>query len=358
MRISFLFALLFAAAVWAQAPAAKPDPMAAAAAAAKAAVEGSKPPAANAGQAAAPVQVGSQTIPLASVQSILVMPPGQVVATIDGSKVTAGDLQTVLRAYPPQAQQAALKDRRQFLEQYGVMRRLYAEAQKARLDQQSPWKEQLDYIRMQMLTQARISEKFNEMQVPSEEVKKSYEANQDRFMQARVKAIYIPFSSAPVSQADGKGKKILTEEEAKAKAQDLLKQIRGGADFVKLVKENSGDPTSVAKDGDFGTFKKSDQISGAVKSAIFAAKAGEVTEPVRQPNGFYLFRVEELGPQPFAEAQVTITNELKDVQFRAWLNSVQKSVDIKEEGIEMTLEATQPSSPAKPAPAQTPKPKD
>jgi peptidyl-prolyl cis-trans isomerase C len=356
MRISVLLPLLLAVAAWAQAPAAKSQPPAPAAA--KTATQTPAPPATAPAQAAATVGVGSQTIPLTSVMNPLTMPPGQVVATVDGNKVTAGDLQMFLRDYPPQAQQAAVKNPHQVLEGYGVMRRLLAEAEKAKLDQQSPFKEQLHHLRMQVLAQARFNQRVNEIQVPAEEVKKSYEANKDRFMQAKVKAIYIPFSAAPISQADDKGKKLLTEEEAKAKAQDLLKQIRGGADFVKLVKEHSGDPTSVAKDGDFGTFKKSDQISGAVKSAIFAAKAGEVTEPVRQPNGFYLFRIEEIGPQSFDEAQVAITNELRNARFGEWLAAERKNIEIKEEGIEMKLEATPLSSPPKPAPAQTPKPKD
>jgi parvulin-like peptidyl-prolyl isomerase len=317
-------------------------------------------PAPPAPPAAAVKAVGAGTIPIMSVMPLQQMPPDRIVATVDGETVTAGDLQTMLREYPPQAQQAALKAPRQLLEGYGLMKRFLAEAEKAKLDQQSPFKEQLLHLRMQVLSQARFNQRIAEIQVPPEDVKKSYDANPDRFMQAKVKAIYIPFSAAPVSQADDKGKKVLTEDEAKAKAQDLLKQIRGGADFVKLVKENSADAASAAKDGDFGVIKKSDQISGAVKSAIFAAKAGEVTEPVRQGGGFYLFRIEEMGPQPYAEAQVTITNELRNVRVGEWLAAERKSIEIKEEGIEMTLEAaplaTPPPKPA-PAPAPTPAPK-
>lgn len=352
MRISVLLPLLLAVAAWAQTPAAKTEPPAPAAA--KTATPA--PPAAVPAQPAPLAKPGSQTIPFLSVMNLLKMPPTQLVATVDGNKVFAGELQMYLRAYPAEVQQEALKNPRQILEGYGVVKRLLAEAEKEKLDQQSPFKDQIADFRMQVLAQARFNQRINEIQVPPEDVKKAYEANLDRFMQAKVKAIYIPFSTAPVSQADQNGKKLLTEEEAKAKALDLLKQIRAGADFVKLVKENSGDPTSVAKDGDFGTIKKSDQISGPVKSAIFAAKAGEVTEPVRQSGGFYLFRIEEMGPQPFEEAQLAITNDLRRARFGQWYAAERKSVEIKEEGIEMKMEAAQPSSPAKPAPAPAPKP--
>ena len=364
MRICVLFTLLWASAAWAQLAPPKPDPMAAAAAAAKAAAEGSTMPA-NAAQGTAPVQVGSQTIPIASVMPIEQMPPDRLVATVDGKPVTAGDLRAFLTVMPPQNQQDLLKNRQRLLVSYGMVKRLAAAAEQAKLDQNSPWREQLGGFRLQVLAQADIDKRLSEVKVPLEEVQKNYDTNQDRFVQAKVKAIYLPFSTAPVSTANDQGQKVMTEDEAKAKAQDLLKQIRGGADFVKLVKENSGDPTSVAKDGDFGTIKKSDQIAGALKSAIFAAKAGEVTEPIHMPGGYYLLRIEELGPQPFGEVQATLTDEMRGARFREWLSAEQKSIAVKEEGIEMTLQAAPAASPVpavSPAPtlppAPQPKPKN
>jgi peptidyl-prolyl cis-trans isomerase C len=352
MRL-YVFAM-FAAAAWAQSQAPAPDPelMKKAAEAAKAAVEGQKAPGTAPVQVTVPIEGGTQELPLGALSNILTMPPGTLVATIDGVKVTAADLQTILRALPPQAQQAALKNRRQFLEQYGVMMRLSAEAEKAKLDQQTPWKEQLSNMRMQMLAQAEINQRLNEIQVPVEEQRKQYDAHKDRYEQAKVKAIYIPFSTAPVSKPDAEGKPVLTEEQAKAKAEDLVKQLRAGADFVKLVKENSGDPTSAKKDGDFGAIKRTDPIPQAVKTAIFAAKPGEVTDPVRQASGFYIFRIEEIGPQPFEQVQGRIADELRNAQFSEWLSALQRSVDIKEASITMSMEVRKPSHPpASPAPA-------
>jgi len=115
----------------------KPDPMAAAAAAAKAAAEGSTMPA-NAAQGTAPVQVGSQTIPIASVMPIEQMPPDRLVATVDGKPVTAGDLRAFLTVMPPQNQQDLLKNRQRLLVSYGMVKRLAAAAEQAKLDQNSP----------------------------------------------------------------------------------------------------------------------------------------------------------------------------------------------------------------------------
>jgi len=143
-----------------------------------------------------------------------------------------------------------------------------------------------------VLAQADIDKRLSESRFPSKRCRRT--TTPIRTASCRPsEAIYLPFSTAPVSTANDQGQKVMTEDEAKAKAQDLLKQIRGGADFVKLVRRTPADPTSVAKDGDFGTIKKSDQIAGALKSAIFSAKAGEVTEPIHMPGGYYLLRIED-----------------------------------------------------------------
>jgi parvulin-like peptidyl-prolyl isomerase len=311
--------LALAVGVWAQEPAPRTDPAKAAEAAAKSAVQQARPPG-----AAAPVQVPK---PNQVAASLMTIPGKTLIATVDGKEVTAAELQGVIRTMPPQMQRQALGDRKTLLQYYGVMRRLSQEAETAKLDQVSPWKETLENSRMQLLMQAMLNRKFSEIKVGPEEEKKFYESKPERFSQAKVKAIYIPFSNSP--PAEGSEKKPLTEGEAKTKAADLVKQIRSGADFVKLVKEHSGDPASVAKDGDFGTIRRTDQLPNEIKAAVFAVKAGEVTEPVRQASGFYIFRVEEASPQSFEEVRATVQQELKNARFMEWMAGVQNSVDIK-----------------------------
>ena len=85
--------------------------------------------------------------------------------------------------------------------------------------------------------------------------------------------------SSQESAADAK--KTLTEAEAKAKIDDLKKQIEAGADFGKLAKENSDDKDSAAKDGDFGLIKKNSPYPEAIKKTVFELKPGQVSEPLR-----------------------------------------------------------------------------
>ena len=257
--------------------------------------------------------------------------PETVVATVGGNPVTYGELQALLRAMPPEMAQQALADRRSFVEQYALMRRLVELAEQEKLDQKSPYKDGLAYNRMQLLSQAVISERLSQMTGTPEEAKKFYEANQDRFTQARVRVIYISFTAAPPPQTDPAAKKVLNEAEAKAKAEDLLKQLRAGADFAKLVKEHSEDATSADRGGEFGTIRRSDQIPEEIKKVIFSLKTGEVGGPLRQPNGFYLFRVDELSTQSFEEVRDSLQGELRSSRLTEWMDGQKKGLQLKEE---------------------------
>jgi peptidyl-prolyl cis-trans isomerase C len=253
--------------------------------------------------------------------------PDTVIATVDGKKVTFSEAEKYLKGLPPQMQQSALRNRKQFIQQYALMQRLSEMAEKAKLEEKSPYKESLAFNRMNILTQAQINEIYDGFSVHLEEEQKYYDENKSRYEQIKLKVIYIPFSSNPASPpADGK--KRLSEEEAKAKAEQLVKEIKGGADFVKVVKENSEDAASKAKDGDFGSFSRTDKLPESISSVVFGLKAGEVSEPVRQPNGFYIFRAESVSQKPLSEVNSQIITELKNARLKEFLDATTKSLNI------------------------------
>jgi parvulin-like peptidyl-prolyl isomerase len=191
-----------------------------------------------------------------------------------------------------------------------------------------------------------------ELPVSADDVKRAYDSNKDKYAQAKVKAIYLQYSSAPESQADVNSRMMLTEAQAKARGDDLVKQIRAGADFVKLVKENSADTRSAEKGGDLGRVLKSNpDLPPDVKKAIFVAKPGETTDPIRLPNGFWICRVEEFSTQPFEQVKGAIESELRSAQQDPWVKALQKSIDIKMEqerrsGVQVEPQASD-SAPAK-----------
>jgi peptidyl-prolyl cis-trans isomerase C len=271
------------------------------------------------------------------------LPDEALICTFDdGAKFTMGDFKRVYGALPPQLQQMAITNRQEFLHEYSLMRKLTKMAEAKKLDQESPYKEALDFSRMMVLSQAQMMEVNNSQTVAPAEIVKDYDVNKEKYKQARVKAIYITFGAS-----EGKGKKALTEEEAKAKAAKLAAAARAGGDFVKLVKENSEDKTSREKDGDFSTFRTSDNIPDAIRAAVFALKQGEVSDPVRQPNGFYVFRAEEVTYRPLSQVRDEIFTSLKTQHYQQVMDKLNEESKVKSINPAFLGPARPPAPPAK-----------
>jgi peptidyl-prolyl cis-trans isomerase SurA len=93
---------------------------------------------------------------------------------------------------------------------------------------------------------------------------------------------------------------------AEAKANDLLKQIRGGASFEDVAKKNSDGP-SASQGGDLGVFKRG-SLAKELEDKTFAMKAGDVTDVIRTKQGYVILKV--------TGHQVAGIPALKDVEPR------------------------------------------
>jgi peptidyl-prolyl cis-trans isomerase C len=259
------------------------------------------------------------------------VPEETVVAKINGSPVTTREVAMMLRGAAPKVRENFRTNRRQFFQEYAMMLRLVEEAEAKKLEEVSPYKEQLAWVRSNVLSQARLDDYTNSINIGPAEEKEYYESHQNRFTIARVKVLYVSFGSGDAVGTEVGGKKILSEEEAQAKIEKIRNEIVDGADFVELVKLHSEDETSKAKDGDFGTIHREERIPEHIKEAVFALEAGQVSEPVRQPNGFYLFRTEENRTQSLDEVRQTLNQEAKTFKFNEWFATIR-------DGIEFTIE--------------------
>ncbi len=123
----------------------------------------------------------------------------------------------------------------------------------------------------------------------------------------------------------------MSEAEAKAKVDELRKQILAGEDFSKLARGEFDDKTSAANNGDYGTISHNSPYPEPVKKAVFALKEGEVSEPVKQANGFYLIRADSVVLQPFGEVRPQIIEDLKQTRFTDWMKSLETRFAVKVE---------------------------
>jgi len=253
------------------------------------------------------------------------LPDPTVIAEFqDGSKFTMGDLKKLYPALPPPVQNAVRQDPVEFFHEYATMLMYEKIALEKKLDEQSLTKAKLYWDRLFTLYLATLEDVFATTTVDQNEIVNYYGKNKESFKQVKVKAIYITFADAPSAE----DKSLLTEAQAKAKADKLVAQAKGGADFVKLVKENSEDDPSKAKDGDFGTFSTTDPLPDAIRQAVFALEMGQVTDAVRQPHGFYIFKADIVTIRDLSEVQDQIHQVLKQQHAGEWVKRVNTEVKV------------------------------
>lgn len=248
------------------------------------------------------------------------LPDEEVVAIFeDGVKFTMGDFKRVLMvvAPTPENQKRAIEDRASFVRQWAFMRKLAQMAEADKLDQQSPTREMLEYDRTRILMNVALTQALNRTSVDPPEIATYYNEHKENYKQVHLRAIYIAFGTT------------LTEEQARAKAEKLLTAIRAGADFIQLVKENSDDEISRGKDGDFLTLRRGDNVPDAMRAAVFQLKAGEVSDVVRQPNGFYIFRADDVTFRTISQVEDEIFTALKEIHYREWLEKANGSVKVQ-----------------------------
>jgi hypothetical protein len=246
--------------------------------------------------------------------------PDTVVAVLNGQSYTAEQIQRLVAAIPnSQAQAAFRNDPKQFLRDHAFYLVLQKWAEARKLDQQTPYKETLEFGRMFTLANAALNAAMQGIDVEPAEVKKAYEASKESYREARIRLIYIGFSDAK------------SEAAAKAKAATAAKRARAGEDFAKLVKEYSEDPGSKAQDGDPGFVirRTSEQPPEAMRKPILAGKAGEVLEPLRHENGYYIIRVESNDVLPFEKVQQEIYLAIRDTKFREWQESTKAKATVQ-----------------------------
>jgi peptidyl-prolyl cis-trans isomerase C len=284
------------------------------------------------GQAQAPVSVAPGSPVIQAPAGIPAAPqttisPDTVVAEVNGKKYTAAEMDQVLDMLPAQYQTVA-RAQPQMLSQVFLMQRLATDAEKAGLDKKDPLRGQLEIQRMQALSTAELSDIRNTMPLTDAEEQQYYRENQDKFKEVKVRVIHISFTP-PNAKPAADGKRPVSEAEAKAKIEDIAKQIQGGADFGKLAHDLSDDQASAAKDGDFGVITPASPYPPAIKTAVLALKQGEVSAPTKEANGFYLIRAEEITEKPFNESVMQIIDTLRQSKFQTWLKGVEAQYNVK-----------------------------
>jgi len=262
--------------------------------------------------------------------------PEPVIVTFeDGSTMTQAELAALIPTLPANYQTMAEQNPQHFLTVYAKFKKLAAMAESQKLGDKAPYRQGVDFWVAAGLAQAEFLEVTNGFTITPEEIEKFYNEHKEPYRRIKVSGIKIAFG-APASDTDSAPanasrvpKKVLTEEEARAKAEKLVNEIRAGADFAKLVQLESDDETSKAKGGDLGVWKMTDNVPNDLRAAVLSLQEGQVSEPVRQSGGFYIMHADAVTYAPLDEVKDMIFEQVKQEKARQWLDELDKNTKVE-----------------------------
>ncbi|HEV3063487.1 MAG TPA: SurA N-terminal domain-containing protein [Vicinamibacterales bacterium] len=131
--------------------------------------------------------------------------------------------------------------------------------------------------------------------VPPADVERTYNNNVEQYSTPeQVRASHI------LLKTDGKD-----DAAVKAKAEDVLKQARGGADFAELARKYSEDEASQKNGGDLDYFGRGRMVA-EFDQVAFALEPGKISDLVKTQYGYHIIKV--------VDKKAATTRPLQDVR--------------------------------------------
>lgn len=165
-----------------------------------------------------------------------------------------------------------------------------------------------DQMKKQLLTQRVIGDEISSrISVPEADLKKYYDEHPNEFIreeQVFLSQIFISTEGKTPEQAAA----------AQKKANEMVARARKGEKFSDLARDNSDDPATARDGGQLPPYKRSDHLMDKqLEDMVFAMKKGQVTDPIKRPNGLLILKVDErfeAGKASFEEVKNEITEKL------------------------------------------------
>jgi TonB family protein len=239
------------------------------------------------------------------------VPPDHVVLTIGDEAITAAEFARLIESVPVQRRAAT---RHEFARQLIRRRVMAQEARRRHLDETGRFKEHMVQAAEQFLAMELQTSLQAGIQVDEAACRAYYDEHPDGFDRARVRRILIrtPGSSSPVRV----GQVALNDQQALAKAQEIRARLLQGADFVELARQESDEILHAARsEGDWWhRVAAGSQIPNSLNSAAFTLPIGEISDVIKNEQGYNVLQVQERQRRTYEEVRREIETRLKGVQ--------------------------------------------
>jgi peptidyl-prolyl cis-trans isomerase D len=134
-----------------------------------------------------------------------------------------------------------------------------------------------------------------------------------------------------------------SEEQAKNKADNILKKIRSGVSFKELAKKHSDDLVSGKNGGSLGEFPEGMMVN-EFENALKKLSPKETSEPIKTSFGFHIIRLDEVTPErikPLEEVKEEITKKIIENKTRQKMKRSIKHLHLSAKGNHDLMSAAQ-----------------
>jgi len=233
----------------------------------------------------------------------------KIVMHVNGEPVTEREFAAFLAAAPQQARAlyASPAGRRAIAGEMVKVKVLEQEARRRGIDKDPEVQTQANFMRAQ-IEAGRALEKIIEER-SEQKIRAQYAAQKNNWFVLRHIAIAYQGSQIPPRSQQQPAP---TPQQAMAKAQDIVKRLRAGADFTRAAVAESDDVQSAQQGGVLGPVTP-DRL-GDLGPAVAKLPIGQISDPVQSPLAVHIFRkdeasIEDLRPALLQEVRQQVAQE-------------------------------------------------
>jgi len=246
---------------------------------------------------------------------------GDVLAVVNGEKVTKSEINEVLKAQNITYDKLPAQYKKKVLDDIITNALMIQKAENSGVENTRAYKEELNKLKKQLALRVFLKQKINSFKISDAEARNFYNKNKEIMFKepAQVKARHIL---------------VKTKSEAEKLINELrhIPQYKLDAKFAELAKKYSTGPS--AKDGGaLGSWFGYKQMVPAFSKAAFALKKGQITlTPVHTRFGWHIIYLQDKkagGYVPFNKIKNRIKQQLQLQKLQAYIKNIKAKANIQ-----------------------------
>ena len=233
---------------------------------------------------------------------------GHVIMRVNGEPVTEEEFGAAYAQLPEETQRqlSSPQGKTAFAEQFVRYKLLEQEARRLGVDRDPKVAGAIAADRTSILASA-AAQKL--VATPTDQAVRDYYAgNKGSFDSLQVAHILVAYAGGMAPTRTGKPAP--TEQQAMAKAKEIVKQLRAGANFAQAALQVSDDIATAQQGGELGTFGRG-TLPPELEQRVFAMKEGEVSDPMPSRFGVHIFKVGKRGTQTIEQVRPAIARRVQ-----------------------------------------------